>query len=260
MICCGFPSSSSTKSDGVSPAGTFPFASRTTTGTSIAETSIRSLTWANSEVAKKRARTTAARGFNRDLQAATSAAIITERGIAKSRESVKENESYTRKMVSFQKALLAVNDLKASGIIDQYAIAGAMALTFWIEPIPTYDLDVLVMLPQSDNPLVSLEPIYRWASERDYKARDEHLVIEGVPVQFLPSFGVLADEAIRTAADRQYDGVPLRVVTPEYLILLFLLPSARTLKRRERAAALLDSANIDRDKLDDLMRRFNLTF
>src|SRR5258708_31054159 len=65
MICCGFPSSSRTKSDGVSPAGTFPFASRTTTGTSIAETSIRSLTCANSEVAKKRAKTgTTERGFN----------------------------------------------------------------------------------------------------------------------------------------------------------------------------------------------------
>ena len=128
-------------------------------------------------------------------------------------------------MPSFEKTLRAVNDLKATGIIDQYAIAGAMALMFWIEPIPTFDLDVLVMLPQSGNPLVSLEPIYRWASERHYEAQKEHLVIEGVPVQFLPSFGALADEAIRTAADRQYDGVPLRVVRPEYLIPLYLVPS-----------------------------------
>jgi hypothetical protein len=160
-------------------------------------------------------------------------------------------------MVSFENTLLAVNDLKASGIIDEYAIAGAMALTFWIEPIPTFDLDVLVMLPQSDNPL---EPIYRWASERHYEAQKEHLVIEGVPVQFLPSFGALADEAIRTAADRQYDGVPLRVVRPEYLIPLYLVPSARTAKRRERAAALLDAADLDRDTLDEVMHRFNLTF
>jgi hypothetical protein len=163
-------------------------------------------------------------------------------------------------MASFEKTILAINDLKASGIIDQYAIAGAMALTFWIEPIPTFDLDVLVMLHQSGNPLVSLEPIYRWASERHYEAQQEHLVIEGVPVQFLPSFGALADEAIRTAADRQYLGVPLRVVRPEYLIPLYLVPTARTAKRRERAAALLESANIDRDRLDEVMRRFNVTF
>ena len=163
-------------------------------------------------------------------------------------------------MASLEKTLRAVNDLKAAGIVDEYAIAGAMALMFWIEPMPTFDLDVLVMLPQSDSPLVSLGPIYRWASDRGYEAEHEHVHIEGVPVQFLPSFGALADEAIRRAADRQYQGVPLRVVTPEYLIALYLVPSARTAKRRERAAALRDSDVINRARLDELMNRFNLTF
>lgn len=163
-------------------------------------------------------------------------------------------------MASFEKTLRAVNDLKAAGIIDEYAVAGAMALMFWIEPVPTFDLDVLVMLPQSAGPLVSLDPIYRWASDRGYAAEHEHVIIEGVPVQFLPSFGTLADEAIRTAADRQYVEVNLRVVRPEYLIALYLLPSARTAKRRERAAALAESAEIDRERLDDLMNRFDLRF
>ncbi len=163
-------------------------------------------------------------------------------------------------MASFDKTLRAVNDLKATGIIDEYAIAGAMALMFWIEPVPTFDLDVLVMLPPSGGPLVSLEPIYRWAADRGYTEEHEHVVIEGVPVQFLPSFGALADEAIRTAADRQYQEVELRVVRPEYLIALYLLPSARTEKRRERAAALAGSPDIDRDRLDDVMKRFKLTF
>ncbi len=54
------------------------------------------------------------------------------------------HDTYTRAMASFEKTILAINDLKASGIIDQYAIAGAMALMFWIEPVPTFDLDVLV--------------------------------------------------------------------------------------------------------------------
>jgi hypothetical protein len=163
-------------------------------------------------------------------------------------------------VASFEKTLRAVNDLKATGVIEQYAIAGAMALMFWIEPVPTFDLDVLVMLPQSDGPLVSLESIYRWASDRGYQTEHEHVVIEGVPVQFLPSYGALADEAIRTAADRQYQGVPLRVVRPEYLIALYLVPSARTLKRRERAAALRDSADLDQNRLAEVMSRFKVTF
>lgn len=163
-------------------------------------------------------------------------------------------------MASFENALRAVNELKSTGTISDYAIAGAMALVFWIEPIPTFDLDVLVMLPQTAGPLVSLDPIYRWASDRGYVTEHEHIFIEGVPTQFLPSFGALADEAIRTAVDRQYREVALRVVRPEYLIALFLVPSARTLKRRERAAALRDSPSIDRQLLNDVMTRFKLTF
>lgn len=163
-------------------------------------------------------------------------------------------------MASFANTLRAINELKSTGIIEDYAVAGAMALVFWIEPVPTFDLDVLVMLPQSAGPLISLDPIYRWASDRGYVAEHEHFIIEGVPVQFLPSFGALADEAIRTAADREYQGVDLRVVKPEYLIALFLVPSARTAKRRERAAALRDSSFIDRDLLNDLTIRFKLTF
>ena len=163
-------------------------------------------------------------------------------------------------MASFENTLRAVNELKDSGIISDYAIAGAMALTFWIEPIPTFDLDVLVLLPESADPLVSLEPIYPWAADRGYAAEHEHILIEGVPVQFLPSFGALADEAIRTAVQRQYYGVDLRVVRPEYLAALFLLPSARTEKRRERAAALRDSPAVDRDRLEDVMARFELTY
>lgn len=163
-------------------------------------------------------------------------------------------------MASFANTLRAVNELKGIGIISDYAVAGAMAIVFWIEPVPTFDLDVLVLLPQSTGPLVSLEPIYQWAADRNYAAEQEHVVIEGVPVQFLPSFGALADEAIHTAVDRQYQEVDIRVVRPEYLIALYLVPSARTTKRRERAAMLRDSPSIDHDRLDDLMTRFNLTF
>jgi hypothetical protein len=135
-----------------------------------------------------------------------------------------------------------------------------MALVFWIEPIPTFDLDVLVVLPESGGPLVSLEEIYRWAAERGYPTAHEHIIIEGVPVQFLPANGALGDEAIRTAVARRYEDIDIAVVRPEYLIALFLLPSARTMKRRERAAALSESDAIDRDLLDDVMNRFKLTF
>ncbi len=133
--------------------------------------------------------------------------------------------------------------MKSEGVIDEYAIAGAMALLFWAEPIPTYDLDVLVFLPPTS-----------------YQADKEHIIIEGIPVQFVPAPNELADEAIETAEVMKYGGVDARVVRPEYLIALYLDGSAKTPKRRERAAALRESDKVDTSRLQDLMKRFKLTF
>lgn len=161
-------------------------------------------------------------------------------------------------MVPFERALRVVNEMKTSGALQEYAVAGAMALAFWIEPVPTYDLDVLVFLPPSEGPLVSLRHIYDWASARGYSEKDEHVLIEGVPVQFLPSHNELADEAVRTAETLDYLGVAVRVVRPEYLVALYLEASASTAKRRERAAALLESPRLDRLRLDAVLRRFDI--
>lgn len=161
-------------------------------------------------------------------------------------------------MACFADALRALNSMKSDAIIEDYAVAGAMALTFWSEPVATYDLDVLVVLPQSKGSLVSLDRVYEWAREQGFPSKEEHLLIAGVPTQILPSPNALADEAIRDAADLEYEGVPVRVVRAEYLIALFCEPHARTAKRRERVAALLEGPNLDRDRLDAILERHGL--
>lgn len=133
-----------------------------------------------------------------------------------------------------------------------------MAVAFWAEPIPTYDLDVFVLLPGGPGPITTLEPIYEWAALRQYPTVAEHVMIESVPVQFLPSHNELCDEAIRTARTLDYEGVPLRVIRPEYLIALYLEPGAQTRKRQERAAALAESSEVDQTILTDLLDRYNL--
>jgi hypothetical protein len=159
---------------------------------------------------------------------------------------------------SFAHALRALEELKQAALIEDYAVAGAMALVFWTEPIPTYDLDVLVFLPEQETPLVSLGGIYQWAAARGYPVDSEHVIIAGVPVQFLPAHNELADEAIETAATLEYEGAPVRVVRPEYLIALYLEPAARTAKRRERAAALIEAPATDRLLVERLIQRFDL--
>ena len=150
--------------------------------------------------------------------------------------------------------------MKRSGVVEEYAVAGAMGMVFWAEPIPTYDLDVLVFLPGDESPIVSLAPLYDWAAKQGYPSQAEHVMIAGVPVQFLPAHNFLAEEAIEKAVTLEYEGVPVRVVRPEYLVALYLEPGARTLKRRERAAALMESGSLDRAALDELLKRFNLEF
>src|SRR2546425_1180224 len=49
--------------------------------------------------------------------------------------------------MAFADALRALNTMKAERVVEEYAITGAMALVFWTEPVPTFDMDVLVLLP-----------------------------------------------------------------------------------------------------------------
>jgi hypothetical protein len=161
-------------------------------------------------------------------------------------------------MASFADALRVLNDMKQARVVEDYAVAGAMAMVFWTEPVPTFDLDVLVFLAEDAGPIVSLAPIYDWTAARGYSTQAEHVILEGVPVQFLPAHDELADEAIERAATLQYEGVPVRVVRPEYLVALYLEPGARTMKRRERAAALRESPAVDPAVLEGLLERFGL--
>src|SRR5687768_12281973 len=160
--------------------------------------------------------------------------------------------------VDFAAALAAVERMKGEGILTEYAIGGAMALVFWTEPVATFDLDVFVLLPGEATLLVSLDPLYQWAAANGYSPEGEHIVIEGIPVQFIPSHSSLADEAIEEAATLDYDGAPVRVIRPEHLIALYLEPSARTAKRLQRVAALREESVIDPERLESILRRYNL--
>lgn len=158
----------------------------------------------------------------------------------------------------FPAALATVERMKREGVVTEYAIGGAMALVFWTEPVATFDLDVFVLLPGETTLLISLDPIYRWAEANGYVAEEEHLIIEGIPVQFIPSHNPLADEAIEEAATLDYDGAPVRVIRPEHLIALYLEPSARTAKRLQRVAVLREESAVDPERLESILRRYNL--
>jgi hypothetical protein len=155
--------------------------------------------------------------------------------------------------MAFSDVLRVLNSMKAEGVIEEYAVAGAMALVFWTEPVPTWDLDLLVLFPAAAGSPVGLDRIDRWASDHGYPVHEAHVIVEGVPTQFVASPGRLGDEAVQTAATLDYEGVATRVVRPEHLLALYLQPEPRTAKRRERAAMLLEWPGLDRKRLDAIL-------
>lgn len=144
-----------------------------------------------------------------------------------------------------------LNILKEQRAIEEYAIAGAMAFLFYTEPVRTYDLDVFVFLPPQSSFIFSMEPLYSVLRNRGFTFDAEHAMIYDTPVQFLPAYNPLVEEAVREAIIHDYDGVPVRVVGPEHLAALALQTGGR--HRRMRAEALIEDGALDREKLAVIM-------
>ena len=149
-----------------------------------------------------------------------------------------------------------LNEMKSDGLIEEYAIGGAMAVLFYAEPTRTYDLDVFILLPRSEETIVVLTPLYAWLEARGFQPRAEHVIIHGVPVQLIPAYNDLVEAAVTEARVLDYEDVAVQVAPPEHLIAIAFQTGGG--KRRERAFQLLETADIDRDILGDLLSRFGI--
>ncbi len=155
-----------------------------------------------------------------------------------------------------KRTIEVLNELERDGIVSRYAIGGAMGAIFYTEPFLTFDLDVFVVLPSTAVGLVTLAPIYDALRARGYAEENECVTIEGVPVQFLPAYNALVEEALRAAQERLYEDVSVRVVRSEYLMAIALQTGRN--KDRERVRILCEQANIEMDVLADILKRHQL--
>jgi hypothetical protein len=149
-----------------------------------------------------------------------------------------------------------LNELEKEGVFLRYAIGGAMAATFYAEPFLTFDLDVFVVLPRTSGGLLTLTPIYEALRARGYREEDECVLIEGVPVQFLPAYNALVEEALNEAQEIMYEDVPARVLRSEHLVAI-CLQTGRS-KDRERVRILREQAKLDQNFLAEVLRRHQL--
>ena len=159
-------------------------------------------------------------------------------------------------VLKMEKTLKVINELERKGIIEGYAIGGGIAVVFYVEPILTYDLDVFVLLPKTEDRIVSVSPIYEFLREKGYKEQQEHVLIEGVPVQFIPVYNDLVEEAVKEAQEIKYGRTKTRVVRAEHLLAI-MLQTYRP-KDKARMTQLLEEGEIDPHYLSEVLGRHGL--
>ena len=154
--------------------------------------------------------------------------------------------------------LKIINELKKKKLIKDYAIGGGIAALFYIEPFLTYYLDIFVILPSKEinkKKLILLSPIFEYLASKGYSWRGEHVIIEGIPVQFIPA-DPLEEEAIKNAKEIKYEGIRTKIITPEYLIAIFLRAGRK--KDLEKIERFFEEVEIDKVKLKKILIKFNL--
>jgi hypothetical protein len=156
-----------------------------------------------------------------------------------------------------KETLELINQMQAEGVIDEYAIGGAVGATFYLAPAATADLDLFVSLPGETGLLVSLSPIYEYLKARGCAEQDEYIVVGDWPVQFLPLRNALHEEALTQAVATNVDGVPTRVIAAEHLVAI-ALETGRA-KDHTRILQFVEQEAVDRKKLKAVVERHGLS-
>ena len=158
-----------------------------------------------------------------------------------------------------------LNEMRSSGVIDDYALFGAAAQMRYTEPVATLDADVLVAVP-SPQRLDALTGIYEFCSRKGFLPEGEAIRVGAWPVQFVPVYSPLTREAMERAETVDFEGVPFRVVRADYLAVIAL--SAGRAKDFTRILALLEAGSVvaeieqlaQRHGLADAWKRFKSRF
>lgn len=159
--------------------------------------------------------------------------------------------------MNIRDVITTINQMQADGVIDRYAIGGAVGATFYLEPVATLDVDIFVAFrSEPGSLLVSPQIIFDYLKERGGTMEGEYIVIGGWPVQFLPSAGPLVAEALDQAAEKDVEGTAARVFTAEHLAAI-ALQTGRA-KDKARLLQFIESDVLDGRRFQDIVVRHDL--
>jgi hypothetical protein len=148
-----------------------------------------------------------------------------------------------------------VEEMQAAGVIQNYALFGAIAQMRYTEPIITFDVDVLIALAQPGR-IDALSGVYQFCAEKGYQPEGEAIRVGAWPVQFLPAYSGATREALENVEMSTIEGLSVRVVRPDYLAAI-ALDTGRA-KDHARILALLESGKTSREQVEACALRLGL--
>ncbi len=158
---------------------------------------------------------------------------------------------------SFGEVFKAINEMKVKGVIRNYAVGGAVAASFYLEPRSTIDVDVFAVIGTAPGSrLISLEPIYQFLKDKGGEMAGPYVTYSQWPIQFLSPTGPLVEEAIEEANDLDVDGVSVRVIDLQHLAAIALQVGRP--KDKNRLNDFVESGKMDMEKFGAILTRFDL--
>lgn len=159
--------------------------------------------------------------------------------------------------MSIVQVIGVINQMETDGVVERYAIGGAVGATFYMEPVATLDVDVFVgFRPQSGQVLVGLRPIFDYLAARGGVVEGEYIVMAGWPVQFLPPTSALEEEALAEAVIVDVEGTPARVFTAEHLAAIAL--QIGRAKDKARLLQFIEAGALKAKRFQAILARHNL--
>jgi len=150
-----------------------------------------------------------------------------------------------------------INRMHTQGVIQDYAIGGAVGATFYLEPISTLDVDIFVSFQaESQSVILDPQPVFEYLKSQGYFMQGEYVMIGGWPVQFLPPNSKLVEAAMVNANSIQVAGTTTRVFSAEYLAAI-ALETGRA-KDKARLLQFVESGTLDKVAFDDIIKEQSL--
>ena len=159
--------------------------------------------------------------------------------------------------MKIQEVITTINRMQADGVVERYAIGGAVGATFYLEPVATLDVDIFVSFQTAPGTLLlSPQPIFDYLKAHGCTMEGEYIIIGGWPVQFLPPTGPLVEEALLQAVEADVEGTPARVFTAEHLAAI-ALQTGRA-KDKARLLQFIESGALDAARFQAILARHEL--